>query len=145
MRFVNEVTYHDEQNSHWVTEVIGRHEWDAVNENWLANRQIGWRSREGLENAGRVTFQPQGPNQTLVTVYITYNPPGGPLGELGERSGAGKRFERELEQDLQNFAKMVTEAPPGALDPNASNYIFHSDSAAARGETTDAQNETMSS
>ena len=47
-------------------------------------------------------------------------------------SGTGKRFERELAQDLQNFAKMVTEAPPGALDPNASNYIFHSDSAAAR-------------
>ncbi|HZC78718.1 MAG TPA: SRPBCC family protein [Ktedonobacterales bacterium] len=51
MRFVKEVTYHDEQNSHWVTEVVGRHEWDAVNENWLANRQIGWRAREGLENA----------------------------------------------------------------------------------------------
>jgi hypothetical protein len=45
----------------------------------------------------------------------------------------------------QNFAKMVTEAPPGALDPNASNYIVHSGSAAARGETTGAQNETMSS
>jgi uncharacterized membrane protein len=66
------ITYHDEQNSLWVTEVVGRHEWDAVNENWLANRQIGWRSRKGLENAGRVTLQPQGPNQTLVTVYITY-------------------------------------------------------------------------
>jgi uncharacterized membrane protein len=95
-----------------VTEVVGRHEWDAVNENWLANRQIGWCSREGLENAGRVSFQPQGPNQTLVTVNNSYNPPGG---------------------------------PPGALDPNASNYIFHSGSAAARSETTDVQNETMSS
>ncbi len=60
-------------------------------------------------------------------------------------SGAGKRFERELGQDLRHFAKMVTEAPPGALDPNAANYIFHSGSAAARGETTDAQHETMSS
>ena len=60
-----------------MTEVVGRHEWDAVNENWLANPQIGRRSREGLENAGRVTLQPQGPNQSLVTVYITYNPRGG--------------------------------------------------------------------
>jgi hypothetical protein len=39
--------------------------------------------------------------------------------------------------------------PPGgpldALDPNASNYIFYSGIAAARGETTGAQNESMSS
>ena len=82
-----------------MTEVVWRHEWDAVNENWLANRQIGWCSREGLENAGRVSFQPQDPNQTVVTVNITYNPPGGRL---------------------------------DALDPNASNFIFHSGSAAAR-------------
>ena len=82
-----------------MTEVVGCHEWDAVNENWLASRQIGWLSREGLENAGRVTFRSQGPNQTLVTVNNTYNPPGGPL---------------------------------DALDPNASNFIFHSGSAAAQ-------------
>jgi hypothetical protein len=45
----------------------------------------------------------------------------------------------------QNFAKMVSQAPPGALDLNASNYIFHSGSAAACSETTDAQNETVCS
>jgi uncharacterized membrane protein len=38
MRFVKEAAYHDEKNSHWVTEVVGRHEWDAVNENRLANQ-----------------------------------------------------------------------------------------------------------
>ena len=30
MSFVNEVTYYDEQHSHWVANVVGRHEWDAV-------------------------------------------------------------------------------------------------------------------
>jgi hypothetical protein len=43
----------------------------------------------------------------------------------------------------------ITYNPPGcpldALDPNASNYIFHSGSAAARGETTGARNESMRS
>src|SRR5262245_21750616 len=118
MRFVKEVTYLDEQRSHWVTEVIGQHEWDALNEHWVANQQIGRRLINGLENAGRVTFYSQGPNQTRVDVWITYNPPGGFLGDLGEKVGAGTRFEHELQDDLQNFARMVDEAPPGALDPN---------------------------
>src|SRR5579859_4086929 len=38
---------------------------------------------------------------------------------------------------------MVDQAPPGALDPTSSNYLFHSDSAAAKGKTTDRQNATM--
>src|SRR5450759_633728 len=73
MSFVKEVTYYDEQRSHWVAEVVGRHEWDAVNENWIEDRQIGWRSTNGLENAGRVTFEPLGANQTRVNVLIRYN------------------------------------------------------------------------
>ncbi len=38
---------------------------------------------------------------------------------------------------------MVDEAPAGALDPNSSNYLFHGESAAAKGTTTQGQNETM--
>src|SRR5438067_5161991 len=38
---------------------------------------------------------------------------------------------------------MVNEAPPGALDPTSSNYLFHSGSAAGRGKTTDRQDATM--
>src|SRR5579872_4981582 len=56
MSFVKEVTYYDDQRSHWVAEVAGRYEWDAVNENWVEDRQIGWHSTSGLENYGRVTF-----------------------------------------------------------------------------------------
>jgi len=143
MSFVKEVTYYDEQRSHWVAEVIGRHEWDAQNENWIEDRQVGWRSYNGLENAGRVTFQAVGPMQTLVDVFISYNPPAGALGDVGEKLGAGSRFEKALQQDLNNFARMVDQAPPGALDPESSNYLFHSGSAAAKGKTTSGQNATM--
>ena len=143
MSFVKEVTYYDQQRSHWVAEVVGRHEWDAVNESWVEDRQIGWHSTNGLENAGRVTFQPTGANQTRVDVYITYNPPAGVLGDAGENLGAGSRFEAVLQHDLDNFARMVDAAPPGALDPTASNYLFHSGSAAAKGMTTSRQDETM--
>ena len=143
MSFVKEVTYYDDQRSHWVAETVGQHEWDAVNENWVEDQHIGWRSTSGLENMGKVTFQPTGANQTLVDVYIYYNPPAGVLGDAGEKLGVGSRFDNILQHDLDNFARMVNEAPPGALDPTSSNYLFHSGSAAARGKTTDRQDETM--
>ncbi len=143
MSFVKEVTYYDDQRSHWVAEVAGRHQWNAVNQDWIEDRQIGWHSTKGLENTGRVTFQSVGPNQTRVDVYIGYNPPAGVLGDVGEKAGAGNRFDTALQHDLDNFARMVDNAPPGALDPTSSNYLFQPGSAAAKGTTTKRQDETM--
>jgi uncharacterized membrane protein len=143
MTFVKEVTYLDDQRSHWVADVIGRHEWDAVNEAWIPDRQIGWRSVDGVSNSGRVTFEPAGTDRTRVTVAVDYEPPAGVLGSLGEALGAGGEFERRLQHDLGHFARMVEQAPPGALDPTSSAYLFHDESAAARGETTQAQDESM--
>jgi uncharacterized membrane protein len=143
MRFISEVTYYDDQTSHWVADINGHHEWDAVNTGWQTNRQVGWKSIKGLENRGVVTFLPAGPDQTEVTVMVSYDPPAGALGDVGESLGAGKRFEHALQGDLNNFARMVENAPIGARDPESSTYLFHADSAAGRGETTDAQNESM--
>ena len=143
MSFVREVTYYDDQRSHWVAEILGRHEWDAVNENWIEDRQIGWRSTNGLENSGKVTFLGTGPNQTLVDVFIHYTPPAGILGEIGDRLGGDSQFETALQNDLKHFARMVEQAPPGTLDPMSSHYLFHSDSAVAQGTTTDRQNASM--
>jgi len=143
MSFVKEVTYHDAQRSHWVAEVAGRHEWDAANEDWIPDRQIGWRSTGGLKNSGRVLFQPTSTQQTHIDVYIDYEPPVGVLGNIGERLGVGKHFEDVLQKDLNHFAEMVHQAPVGALDPTSSNYLFHPESAAARGKTTERQDATM--
>lgn len=143
MSFVKEVTYSDDQHSHWVVDIAGHHEWDAVNTDWIPDRQVGWKSTKGLENSGRVEFEALGPNQTRVTAHIMYNPPAGVVGDIGESLGAGGRFEHALQEDLNKFARMVEEAPPGALDPESSNYLFNADRAAARGHTTDAQNRTM--
>jgi len=62
---------------------------------------------------------------------------------VGENLGAGSRFDAVLQHDMDNFARMVDNAPPGALDPTSSNYLFHSGSAAAKGTTTSRQDETM--
>ena len=143
MTFVKEVTYLDDERSHWVVDVAGKHEWDAVNEDWIPDRQIGWRAVDGVNNRGRVTFEAVGTDRTRVTVDVSYDPPAGLLGQLGERLGAGGHFEGRLLHDLQHFATMVEQAPPGALDPTSSSYLFHADSAAAKGQTTLAQDESM--
>lgn len=143
MHFVKEVTYYDDTRSHWVVDIAGHHEWDAINTGWQKNKQVGWQSTDGLENSGVVTFAPAGPNRTQVTVSISYNPPAGVLGDAGEALGVGGRFEKGLQRDLNNFARMVEEAPVDARDPESSNYLFHSESAAGRGETTEAQDRTM--
>src|SRR5712664_251365 len=84
MSFVKEVTYYDDQHSHWVADVDGRHEWDAENEDWVQDRQIGSHSTRGLANTGKVTFEPIGATQTRVDAFIGYHPPGGVFGEVGE-------------------------------------------------------------
>lgn len=143
MSFVKEVTYIDNEKSHWVADVAGRHEWDAVNEDWIPDQQIGWRAYNGLRNAGRVVFQPSSTQQTHVDVYVNYDPPASFLGDIGEHMGVGRHFDDALQKDLNHFAEMVHQAPPGTLDPNSSSYLFHQDSAAARGSTTERQNATM--
>jgi ribosome-associated toxin RatA of RatAB toxin-antitoxin module len=143
MSFVKEVTYYDDQRSHWVAEVAGEHSWDAVNEDWIPDQQIGWHSVSGLHNRGRVLFQPVSNNQTHVDVNISYDPPAGILGDIGEHLGAGKRFDDVLQHDLDHFAKMVDMAPANANDPAWSQHLFHPESAAAQGKTTERQNATM--
>ena len=143
MTFVKEVTYLDDERSHWVVDVVGKHEWDAVNEDWIPDQQIGWRAVDGVMNRGRVTFEPIGTDRTRVTVDVSYDPPAGVFGQLGELLGAGGQFERRLQHDLEQFAAMVERAPANALDPTSSTYLFNPASAAAQGRTTRDQDESM--
>jgi hypothetical protein len=143
MGFVEEVTYHDELRSHWVVKVLGRYEWDAVNEDWIPDRQVGWRSTRGLQNSGKVKFHSLGPERTNVAVYVRYTPPTGLLGELGQHFGGNAYFDEALRQDLQHFARMVEEAPAGALDPMSSHYLFHQGSATVKGGITPRQKAVM--
>jgi Polyketide cyclase / dehydrase and lipid transport len=143
MRFVKEVTYLDEQRTHWVVHVLRDYEWIAINEDWLPDKQVGWRSISGLKNAGKVKFRPLGPSRTMVDVYISYVPPTGPLGVVVDALSVGEYFSSVLNEDLQNFARMVEEAPAGALDPMSSYYLFHPSSAVTAGAVTLRQKAAM--
>ncbi len=144
MRFVKEVTYRDAQRSHWVVQVLGRNfEWDAVNEDWILDQQVGWRSTRGLKNTGKVKFRALGENRTMIDVYISYSPPSGPLGALGENLGINTYFETMLQEELNNFVRMVENAPSGALDPMSSHYLFHDHSAVRTHSVTKQQQDAM--
>lgn len=143
MHFVKEVTYYDDRRSHWVVQLAGYHEWDAVNEDWIENRQIGWRSISGLKNRGRVIFTAQGAHQTVVDVYISYQPPLRAVGELVENLNFDSRFQHALQRDLEHFAHMVEQTPAGVEDPMWSHYLFHPECAVATGTTTQRQNIAM--
>ncbi len=83
------------------------------------------------------------PNLTQVNVFLHFQPPGGAIGSLGEFL-VGDRLEHELQEDLRRFARMVEQAPPDALDPMSSHYLFHEKSAVATGTATENQKRTMS-
>ncbi len=131
MYFVKEVTVADEQRTHWVVHVLRNYEWDAVNEDWIPDQQIGWRSTRGLFTCGKVKFRSIEPRRTMVDVYLHYTPPFGPLGRLVDMLGVGSRVEEILKEDLTHFARMVEQSPLESLEPMASHYLFHSRSATA--------------
>src|ERR1700730_3466345 len=143
MHFVKEVTYYDNQRTHWVAHVLRDYEWDAINEDWIPDQQIGWRSTSGLKNTGKVKFRSLGPNRTMVDVYISYTPPTGTIGVLGDTFGGSEYFAAVLREDLNHFAHMVEQASPGALDPMSSYYLFHSASAVTSGNVTERQKVAM--
>lgn len=120
MRHVRNVSYYDDQNTHWVVDVAGRHEWDAINEGWQRNARIGWRATGGLENFGEVLFQSLGAEATCVFVRLKYEPPGGFAGKFAAAMGASRTVERALQQDLDRFAEVIGESrmEGAALDWN---------------------------
>ena len=120
MRHVKSVSYYDDQNTHWVVDVAGRHEWDAINEGWQQNARIGWRATGGVKNFGEVLFQSLGAEATCVFVRLKYDPPGGVAGRLAAAVGGARTVERALQQDLDRFADVIgeTRAEDAPLDWN---------------------------
>jgi len=143
MQFVREVTYLDARHTHWVVRVGRDLEWVAGNQDWVPDQQIGWRSVSGVNNDVCIKFHELGPNRTMVDVYISYTPPSGPFGPLVDIFGTSQAISASLRQELHHFACMVEQTPPGELDPMRSHYLFHPDSAYARGMLTTGQKIAM--
>ena len=112
MSGVVEVKQIDDSHVRWVADVGGeREEWDAEIVEQVPDRVVAWRSTSGVDNHGRVEFEPID-SGTRVSVAMEYDPDG-----LKEKVGALFGVDgRQVENDLESFRELVEarEVPTGA-------------------------------
>ena len=104
MEGVKSVKQLDNKRLHWVANIAGKEEeWDAVITEQTPDQRIAWHSTTGAENAGIVTFQSMGGNQTRVSLQLDYDPEG-IVENIGDKLGfVGRR----VEGDLERFKKYI--------------------------------------
>ena len=109
MQNVEEVRMEGQDTSHWrVKGPLGKSvEFDARTTEMDPNRGIGWNTTEGeVMTSGEARFEEVAPGRTRVVVTMNYaDPPGGKVGEVAANIISNP--ERNLKEDLQNFARIV--------------------------------------
>ena len=105
MSNVEEVTISAKDTSHWrVKGPLGKSvEFDAKTTEMNPNRAIGWNTVDGeVMTSGEVRFEVTAPGRTQVDVMMNYaDPPGEAVANILSNP------ERNLREDLQNFARIV--------------------------------------
>jgi hemerythrin superfamily protein len=104
MRGVESVTQVDDTSLHWVAEIAGvRREWDAEILEQVPDEKVAWAAVGGATNAGAVNFFPNGPDRTLVTLHLEFEPEG-----IVEKVGdALNLVSRQAESDLAKFKSFI--------------------------------------
>jgi len=110
--------------SHWCAKGIAgtEREWDAELVEDRPDERISWRTvgdDEHIRHAGVVSFTPIGESSTQVRVDLTYDAPGGKLGEaiaklFGEEPG------QQIEEDLERFKRVLETGDAEREYPRAS-------------------------
>ncbi|HEY7782272.1 MAG TPA: SRPBCC family protein [Ktedonobacterales bacterium] len=104
MEGVETVRQLDATHLHWTATVGGkRQEWEAEIDEQIPDQKVAWHSTSGDRNAGVVTFNRLGPDQTRVLLSLEYEPAG-----ALERAGATLGFlERRVKGDLERFRAFI--------------------------------------
>jgi len=86
-------------------------EWEAETTLMEPNKRIAWNSKaeSSIKTSGEVLFNSLSPNETEVTVAMSYDPPGGPAGDAVAKFFVN--LEKRVEEDLRNF-KAYAEGMP---------------------------------
>jgi uncharacterized membrane protein len=101
---ISEVRQVDDRHLHWVAEVGGqRREWDAEVTEQKPDERVAWRSTDGKDNAGVVTFHRLDERTTRVMVQLDFAPEG-LLEQAGSALGAP---DRRVKGDLQRFKDLI--------------------------------------
>lgn len=106
MSGVEEVKQIDDTHLRWKQNIGGRHkEWTAEIVEQVPDDRIAWRSVEGDDTWGEITFTPVTPEVTRVELAVGYEPDG--MVEKGA-SMVGVDDMR-VQQDLQRFKEFIEE------------------------------------
>ena len=104
MEGVEEVRQLDDTHLHWVTEVAGRRkEFDAEVTEQTPDQRVAWRSTDGAEHAGVVTFHKTGESETRIMVQMDVVPEG-VIEKVGDALGVAKR---QVKGDLERFKELI--------------------------------------
>ncbi|MEO6606555.1 MAG: SRPBCC family protein [Aeromicrobium sp.] len=104
MEGVEEIRQIDDTHLHWVTKVGPvKREFDATITEQHPDERIAWKSDDGPEHAGVVTFHRLSDNQTKVTVQMSIDPEGF-IEEVGDKAGI---LDRRVKGDVKNFKKFI--------------------------------------
>ena len=118
MQNVEEVRMSGRDTSHWkVKGPLGKSvEFDARTTEMDPNRGIGWNTTGGeVTTSGEARFEEVSPGRTRIEVTMNYaDPPGGKVGEVAANIISNP--ERNLREDLENFARVVERGELGGPD-----------------------------
>lgn len=104
MEGVEQVTQLNDTNLKWVAEIAGqRREWEAEITEQKPDERIAWRSREGAQNAGVVTFHRIDDNKTTVMLQLEFEPEG-IVEQAGDKLGI---VSMRTDGDLKRFKKFI--------------------------------------
>jgi uncharacterized membrane protein len=101
---VQEIHQLDATHTHWKTEVAGvKREFDAEITEQLPDERVAWKSTEGSQQAGVVTFHRLDDTHTRVTVQMDFDPQG-----MVEKAGAALgAVDHRVKGDLRRFKDYI--------------------------------------
>ena len=104
MEGVEEVRQEGDKHTHWRAKIGFKEvEWDADITEQTPDSRVSWRSTMGANNAGTVSFEPQGSNQTRVTLRLEYEP----VGFFENVGNALGLVDARVEGDLKRFKEFI--------------------------------------
>jgi uncharacterized membrane protein len=109
MENVEQVRQLDDKHLEWKAKVAGtQRQWKAEIVEQRPNQVIAWRSTTGDKNDGKVEFQPVN-GHTEVKLALDYDPPGGAVGEVGDK--VTQATPGTVENDLKRFKEYIEHRP----------------------------------
>ncbi|OKI45079.1 SRPBCC family protein [Micromonospora sp. CB01531] len=104
MEGVQEVRQLSDTLTHWTVEIGGvKREFDAEITEQLPDERVAWRSTEGTQQAGVVTFHRLDERNTRVTLQMEFEPHG-VVEQAGAKLGA---VDRRARGDLERFKQFI--------------------------------------